>query len=266
MTSVKTADEVVIDAEAHTGQPSIRRIGPDELRDALNKGIDDFIALPTYSIFLIVIYPVLGLLLFRLTFGYDFLPLIYPLVAGFALIGPLAMIGVYELSRRREEGLPVTWDAFNILKFPRLRAIMTFGLVLMAIFVAWLIAAMVLYQAYVGHATPRSVGAFVDLIVGTSAGTSLIFIGTGVGFIFATATFAISVVSVPMLLDRDVSVGVAISTSVNAVKANPTMMAVWGFIIVIALAGGSVPLFLGLAVVLPVLGHTTWHLYRKIVE
>lgn len=268
--TVEAAEEVGAEAapptgEVHTARPTVRRIGPDDLRDALNKGLDDFIAMPTHSLFLIVLYPVLGLLLFRLTFGLDFLPLLYPLVAGFALIGPLAMIGVYELSRRRQEGLPVTWDALNILKLPRLRDVLVFGLVLMAVFVAWLVAAMIIYQMYLGDATPATLGAFIDKIIGTSAGTSLILVGTGVGFIFAALSFTISVVSVPMLLDRDVSVQTAVMTSVAAVKANPGMMAMWGFIIAIALAGGCVPLFVGLSVVLPVLGHASWHLYRKVV-
>lgn len=268
--TVEAAEEAATEAaqptgEAPTAQPTVRRIGPDDLRDALNRGIDDFIAMPTHSLFLIVLYPILGLLLFRLTFGLDFLPLLYPLVAGFALIGPLAMIGVYELSRRREEGLPVTWEALNILKLPRLRDVLTFGLILMAVFFAWLVAAMIIYQMYLGDATPATLGAFVDKIVGTSAGMSLVFVGTGVGFIFAAVSFTISVVAVPMLLDRDVSVHTAIMTSIAAVKANPAMMAMWGFIIAITLAGGCAPLFVGLSVVLPILGHASWHLYRKLV-
>lgn len=269
-TTIEAAEEVAVEAaqptvETHTAQPTVQRIGPDDLRDALNKGLADFIAAPTHSLFLIVIYPMLGLILFRLTFGLDFLPLLYPLVAGFALIGPLAMIGVYEVSRRREEGAPVTWDALNILKLQRLREVLTFGLILMAVFFLWLIAAMIIYKMYLGSATPATLGAFVDKVIGTSAGMSLVFVGTGVGFVFAAVSFTISVVSVPMLLDRDVSVRTAVMTSVEAVKANPGMMAMWGFIISIALAGGCAPLFVGLSVVLPVLGHASWHLYRKVV-
>jgi uncharacterized membrane protein len=254
-----------IDTEVDINHPIIHKIGIADLRDALAKGIDDFVAMPTHSIFVIVIYPVMGLILLRLSFGYDMLPVVFPLLAGFALLGPFSAIGLYEMSRRREEGQPQSWqvDALSLL---RIRPILVLGIVLMVIFLAWLSAAMTIYQSTFGNWYPSSIGEFLSRIFTTSAGWTLILVGFGVGFAFALLTFTISVVSFPMLVDRNVGAGVAVATSIRAVAANPVTMAVWGLIVAIALVIGSLPVLVGLAVVLPVLGHSTWHLYRKLVQ
>ncbi len=244
--------------------PKIRRIGVSDLKDALAKGIDDFLAMPTHSLFLIVIYPIVGLILLRLTFGYAMLPVVFPLVAGFALVGPLAALGLYELSRRRELGLGVSWDALNA--FARVRGIAVLGGVLMVIFLAWLVAAMLIYRKTFMGWTPLSFDEFARQILMTPSGQRLILVGCGVGFIFALVAFAISVVSFPLLMDRNIGVGSAVLTSVRAVVTNPLPMALWGLIVAAALVLGSLPILVGLAVVLPVLGHATWHLYRKVVE
>jgi uncharacterized membrane protein len=254
------------DAGVSHAQPSVRRITPSDLTDALAKGLDDFMAMPTFSVFLVVIYPIVGLVLLRLSFGYDMLPLVFPLMAGFALLGPLATIGIYELSRRREQGLDVSWDALNDVHWPCVRAILVLGLALVMLFLAWLGAAMAIYQLTFGDWVPPSVSEFARQIFTTQAGWTLIMVGWAVGFFFAVVVFAISVVSFPLLLDRDVGVVTAVLTSLRAVVANPVTMALWGCIVAGALAMGSLPFFFGLAVVLPVLGHSTWHLYRKVVE
>jgi uncharacterized membrane protein len=247
--------------------PVVRKIGIADLKDAVAKGIDDFLAMPTHVIFLAVIYPVVGLLLAAATFGYDLIPLLYPLAGGFALIGPFAAIGLYELSRQRERGVEVTWKhAFGLLRYPSLDAIAAMGLVLMVVFLIWLATAQLLYHWLFGYVTPQSVGQFLSDIFTTSAGWVLIIVGNGVGFLFAVLALSVSVVSFPLLLDRDVGAIVAMHTSVRAVLRNPLMMAAWGLFVAVALAIGSLPLFVGLAVVLPVLAHSTWHLYRKLVE
>ncbi|WP_245296864.1 MULTISPECIES: DUF2189 domain-containing protein [Rhodomicrobium] len=230
------------------------------------KGLADFGAMPTHSIFLVVIYPIAGLILLRLSFGYDMLPVVFPLLAGFTLLGPLAAIGLYELSRRREAGIEPGWDALNVFSLLRARSIALLGLILTAIFLAWLTAAMVIYRSNFGEWVPPSISAFLGEVFGTAAGWRLIVIGCGVGFLFAVASFTISVVSFPMLVDRDVGVAAAVQTSYRAVVANPFVMAVWGFIVAAALLVGTLPVLIGLAVILPVLGHSTWHLYRKLVE
>jgi uncharacterized membrane protein len=252
------------DSPAH---PAVRTIGLADLKDALAKGIDDFLAMPSHALFLCVIYPVCGLVLARLAFGYDVLPMLFPMIAGFALVGPFAAVGLYELSRRREQGLDVSWRrAIEVYRSSSFGAIVALGLMLMAIFLVWLAVAQAIYVANFGYAPAASMPDFLHQILTTPAGWSLIIVGNGVGFLFAVLVLAISVVSFPLLLDRDVGVAVAVLTSIRAVLANPAMMALWGLIVAALLAIGSLPLFFGLTVVLPVLGHATWHLYRKVVE
>jgi uncharacterized membrane protein len=246
--------------------PTVRRITAADLGDALARGVDDFAAFRTDVAFLCVIYPLVGLVLARLVFGYELLPLLFPLASGFALIGPVAAVGLYEMSRRREAGGEVSWaDAFEVVRAPSFGAILRFGLLLMAIFVVWLNAAISIYNLTLGPAQPVSVGAFIHDVFATDAGWALIGLGVGVGFLFAVIVLAISVVSVPLLLDRKIGVALAIRTSLRAVAANPGPMAAWGLIVAAGLVVGSIPLFVGLIVVMPVLGHATWHLYRKLV-
>lgn len=249
------------------GVPEIRRIGLADLRAALARGVDDFAAHRSDVIFLCVLYPIIGLALGRLAFGYGMLPLLFPLAAGFTLIGPLAAIGLNEMSRRREQGGHVTWmDAFGVLHSPSLVAIAQLGALLLAIFALWLLAADSLYNVTLGPEPPISISAFVHDVLATDAGWVLIGAGMGVGFLFAVAVLAISVVSFPLLLDRPVSAATALRTSLRVVRANPGTMAVWGLVIACSLALGSIPFFIGLVIVFPVLGHATWHLYRHAVE
>lgn len=257
----------IADTNLSLALPEIRKITTADLRDALARGLDDFRAMPSHVVFLSLIYPVVGLIFGQLAFGYEVLPILFPLVAGFALIGPLAAIGLYELSRRREQGLEASWkEAFGVLRSSSLPAIVTLGSLLMAIFIAWLIAAQVIYNATFGDIRHASLAAFASDIFTTRTGWTLIVVGNVVGFLFAVLAFAISVVSFPLLLDRDVSFAAAIATSVRTVAANPVTMALWGIVVVAALVLGSIPFLIGLAIVMPVLGHSTWHLYRKAVE
>lgn len=248
------------------GEPVINTIGVADLRDALKRGWEDFSAIPSHPIFLAIIYPIIGLILFRLSFGYEVLPLVYPLLAGFALIGPFAAVGLYEQSRRRELGLDYSPShVLDVFHLPSLGSIALLGLALLAIFFAWLSAAQLIYQQIFGSVVPASVGEFVDQILTTPAGRQLIIVGNAVGFLFALLVLVISVVSFPMLVDRNVGAATAVRTSVRAVIENPFTMAVWGLIVAASLLIGSLPFFFGLAVVFPVLGHSTWHLYRKTV-
>ena len=245
----------------------IRKIGIDDLKEALAKGADDFYAMPTHAMFLCAIYPIVGLLAARLAFGYSVLPLLYPLAAGFALIGPLAALGLYELSRRRESGLPASAvHALDVVDSSSIGAIVALGLLLLAIFGLWIAVANAIYVADFGYATPASIGSFLHDVFTTAAGWNLIVVGNLIGFLFAVLVLAISAVSFPLLLDRDVGAAVALGASLRAVARNPLTMAAWGLIVAVALFVGSLPFFLGLTVVVPILGHATWHLYRKVIE
>jgi uncharacterized membrane protein len=258
---------ILLGAGEIPSRPSIRRIGFADLKDALAEGFDDFMAMPTHAMFLCAIYPIIGLVLARLAFGYSILPLLYPLASGFVLVGPLAALGLYELSRRREAGLPgEATHAFDVVRSSSVGAIVALGLLLLVIVGVWLAVADAIYVADFGYTPPASFASFVHDVLTTPAGWNLIVIGNGVGFCFAVVVLTISVVSFPLLLDRDVGAAVALLTSIRAVATNPLVMAVWGLIVAALLALGSLPFFLGLTVVLPVLGHATWHLYRKVVE
>jgi uncharacterized membrane protein len=250
----------------HSPLPAIRRISAADLGDVLSKGLDDFGAYRTDVIFLCVIYPLVGLVLARLAFGYEMLPLVFPLASGFALVGPLAAVGLYEMSRRRELGMEVSWaDAFAVIRSPSFGAIVLLGLLLVGIFLLWLVTAEAIYQITLGPAPPASFAAFVLDVFTTDAGWMMIGIGVGVGFLFALLVLASSVVSFPLLLDREVGVDTAVLASLRAVSANPGPMAIWGLVVAGGLVVGSIPFFLGLIVVMPLLGHATWHLYRKVM-
>jgi uncharacterized membrane protein len=259
---------VLVGATTTPAQPAIRTIGPADLKRALIKGFEDFSAFPSHAVFLCLVYPVIGIILGRAMLGYAVLPLLFPLAAGFALLGPLAAIGLYEMSRRREAGLPVSWHSvFEIIRSPSIGAIAALGLLLMVIFLVWLATAQGIYGALFGYDhSPASVEQFVQELFFTWTGWKLILIGNGVGFLFALVVLTISVVSFPLLVEHDVGAPVAVVTSIRAVLANPGAMALWGLIVAALLAIGSLPFFIGLTVVMPVLGHATWHLYRRVVS
>lgn len=246
--------------------PRVRSITPRDLFDALTKGTDDFAAMPTHALFITMIYPVVGLILGVGLAGANLLWLVYPLVTGFALIGPVAAVGLYELSRRRERGLDTEWShAFDLLQADSFRSIAALGLVLLLLFAVWIATAQTIYWYHFGYASPESVDHFVRMVLTTDAGRRMILVGNAVGFLFAVIAFSISVIAFPLLLDRQLGAAAAAATSVRAVLHNPLTMALWGLIVAVALLIGSLPLFVGLAVVVPVLGHATWHLYRKVV-
>jgi uncharacterized membrane protein len=245
---------------------SIRTISLSDLRDALRLGWEDFMAIPSHAIILCVIYPVLGLVLARAVFGYAVIPLLFPLAAGFALVGPFAALGLYELSSRRERGEEASaWDAFDVLRSPSFSAMLGLGTLLLALFVTWVATAQAIYTAVFGYGGATGFTDFVQRVFTTPAGWWLIIVGCGVGFLFALLALCISVVSFPLMLDRHAGALEAMVTSLRVAGQNPVPIAVWGLIVAALLVAGSLPFFLGLAVVIPLLGHATWHLYRKAI-
>jgi len=258
---------ILVGAGTRPAQPAIRKISVADLRDALVKGMDDFYAMPTHAMFLCIIYPIVGFVLARVIFGYSVVPLLYPLVSGFALVGPVAALGLYELSRRREAGLNTSAvHAFDVFESSSIGAIAALGLLLLIIFAVWLAVANAIYIANFGYAPPTSIEDFLHDVLTTRAGWTLIIVGNGVGLLFAILVLTISVVSFPLLLDRDVGAAGALLTSIRAVANNPWTMAVWGLIVGALLVVGSIPFLFGLTLIMPILGHATWHLYRKVIE
>ena len=246
--------------------PLVRRIGTTDIWQALRAGWADFLVIPTQLVFLCILYPIMGLVAARAATNDSVLPLLFPLLAGLSLLGPVLAVGIYELSRRREAGLPVMWqNAFGVLRSPSLLGIAAIGMMLLAIFIAWIVAAKLILFATLGTDTFASIDAFRQDVLGTPAGWRLIVIGNLVGLAFAALVLTLTVVSVPMLLDRAISPVVAVQTSIRVVRTNPAAMGLWGLIVAVSLLLGCIPLFIGLAVAMPVLGHATWHLYRRVI-
>ncbi|HTO30068.1 MAG TPA: DUF2189 domain-containing protein [Pararhizobium sp.] len=261
-----TAFHVMAGSGAELVHPGIRKIAVSDVFDALRLGWEDFRAKPSHYVFLCLIYPIAGVVLAAWSSGANMLPILYPLASGFALLGPVAAIGLYEISRRRELGMNTNWrHAFDVRHSPAFASIIGLAVMLLAMFVAWLLVAQSLYTQLFGDVPPASMSAFFNQVVGTEQGWNLILVGNAIGLVFAIIVLSSVVVAFPLLLDRDVGAVAAIDTSLRATLANPVPVAVWGLIVAGGLVLGSIPVFVGLAVIMPILGHATWHLYRKLV-
>jgi uncharacterized membrane protein len=253
---------------AHSPAPAIHKIDSADVWQSLREGFSDFKAYRSDVLFLCVVYAVAGAVMARVAFGSDLLPLLFPLASGFAIVGPLAAVGLYEMSRRREQGAEVGWaNAFDVLKAPAIGGIAALGAILIAVFLVWLLAAWVIFEATLGPTLPPAPtpSAFAHAVLFTAPGQAMIVMGMSIGFLFALLAMMVSVVSFPLLLDRDTGLDTAIATSFRAVMANPGPMALWGLVVAAALLAGTALAFVGLMVAVPVLGHATWHLYRKLI-
>lgn len=247
-------------------EPKVQSISNEDIRDALRLGWEDFQAARSDVMFICLIYPVIGLLLVAVGLNTSLLPLVFPVAAGFALLGPFAAVGLYEVSRRREAGEDVSWiSALGVVRSPNFGAIVALGLYLAVIFIAWIVVAHFIWYLTLGPEQPTSVSAFVQEVAGTGAGWAMILIGIAVGFCFALAVLTSSIVSFPLLIDRNIGVPRALHTSYQVFRKNPKVVATWGCTIAVLLLIGSIPAFIGLIIVLPVLGHGTWHFYRRAV-
>ena len=246
-------------------QYEVRTIGTAELRESLAQGWADLLERRGDLIFVGLIYPLVGIAAAIMALGGSLIPLLFPIAMGIALLGPAAAVGFYELARRREQGLESGWAHFlDATRRPAFDSLIVVTALLFVIFLAWLVVAAGLYSALMGPA-PESVATFVTRLFTTWEGWTLIVVGNLAGILFAALVLTVSVVSMPMLVDKDVDARTAIATSMHAVAANKGVMLRWGIIVAALLVAGSIPFFVGLAVVLPVLGYATWHLYTKLV-
>lgn len=245
----------------------IRSLSAADLSAALRDGWADFSEKRGDLIFIGILYPLIGLVTAVAATRSEALPVLFPLVAGLSLLGPLVSTGFYELARRREAGLESSWwHFFDVLKRPSLPSIGFVGAVLIGIFGAWMASAVLVYVVFLGPTPPASIGAFLATVFGTPGGWGMIVVGNLIGLVFAILVLALSVVSLPMLVDDHVDAGEAMRTSVAVVRGNPAVMARWGLTVAGLLALGAIPAFLGLAIVLPWLGYSTWHLYTRAVD
>ena len=246
--------------------PVVRRIGIDDIRGALRDGIADFAALRSDVAVMCLLYPLMGAVLVWLAMNQSLAFLAFPLISGFALVGPAVAVGLYEMSRRRSETGQAGWaDAFGVFASPSFGAIVVLGLMLVGVFTIWMLTAWAIYLLTLGPEPPLSFMSLLRDATGTTAGWTMTIAGFAAGFVFAAIVLAVSLVSFPMLIDRPVGLPVAVVTSVRVARENPVTVALWGLIVAVLLALGALPMLIGLAIVLPVLGHATWHLYRRAV-
>ncbi|BBF93649.1 DUF2189 domain-containing protein [Blastochloris tepida] len=245
--------------------PSIRRLTRADIKAVIAAGIDDFKAAPQFGLFFGGIYAAAGLAIVAFEYFMDWTFLVFPMTAGFVLIGPFVAVGLYEVSRRRERGLPLTWSAIlGAIHGQSGREIAMLGVVQVFALIIWVKLATYIYAIAFGlhPVAPREL---LDVILTTPTGLGFFVFGNVVGAMLAAVVFSISVVSFPYLLDRDVDFATAMAVSVRAVLANPGPMFAFALIVASALVSAAAALFLLLPVALPVLGHATWHLYRRVI-
>ena len=246
--------------------PVVRPVSVSDIVESLASGLRDFQAAPKYGLALGGIYALGGVAIVLCTIGIGWSYLAYPLAAGFALIGPFAAVGLYDISRRRAAGEPLSWDGlFRVVLAQGKRELGWMAFVTLFIFIFWMYQARLLMVLFLGLHSTASLRDFIVLVTTTPEGIIFLLIGNTVGAVLALVLFSLTVVSFPLLLERDIDFVTAMITSVRAVTLSPFPLISWAAIIVIELILASLPFFLGFLIVLPIIGHATWHLYTKIV-
>lgn len=254
------------DAARPVPREALATLTLDDLRQSLRAGWEDLMVSRADALVLCLLYPILGAGLVYAAMTQSLMPLVFPLLSGFVLVGPIAALGLYEMSRQRESGREVRWtQAFDVLASPSFGAIVVLGLYLAAVLFVWLLAARLIFELTMGPALPASLAAFFAEVVTTPAGWAMAAIGIAVGFVFAALVLATAVISFPLLLDRRVGVPNAVVTSLRVTFKNPGVILAWGGIVAGLLLLGALPALVGLAIALPVLGHASWHLYRRAI-
>jgi len=257
---------VLTGATGTIARPEVRRIAVSDVFEALREGYEDFLEKPSHYAFVALIYPIAGAIMIGWSAGIELLPMVYPLLTGFALVGPLLALGLMDISRRRELGQPAEWsNVLDLLKSPSLPSLLMMSIYLLTLFMVWLVVARGLYLSLIGDYPASGLFAFASGVFDHPNAITFLFWSNAAGFALALVALMISIVAFPMLLDRDCGAATAVSTSVRATLANPVPVAVWGLMVAGLLVVGMATLMVGLVVIVPVLGHATWHFYRRLV-
>ena len=246
--------------------PAVRALTFGDLGEILRLGLADFLAAPLFGLFFASIYALGGLLLAACILQFGLYWLLYPLVIGFSLIGPFVAAGLYEVSRRREQGHSLAWSSvLGVVWHQRRRELGWMAFVMLFVFWVWMYQARTLFAVFFGFQGFATFEGFLTAVLTTTNGWTFLLVGHAVGAIIALVLFALTVVSCPLLLDRNVDFVTAMITSIRAVFASPVVMIFWGLFVTACVVVSALPAFLGLLITLPVLGHATWHLYRRAV-
>ena len=246
--------------------PQVNRIGFADLAEVLRKGLEDFASAPLFGLFFGGVYAAGGIIIALSLTVWDIPWMIYPVAIGFPLIGPFVAVGLYDVSRKLEAGRPLVWrEVLTVVLAQRKRELSWMAFVMLFVLWIWMYQIRLLLALFLGFKSFLSFDAFVHILVATPEGLAFLAVGHVVGAFLALALYSITVVSVPLLLERNIDFVTAMITSVSAVFTSPVPMLAWGVVVTLLLIAACIPFFLGLLIVLPVLGHATWHLYRRIV-
>lgn len=242
--------------------PKLRVVGFGDIAEALRRGVQDFLRAPLYGLFFGGVYAVGGVAIYAFLTIYDMAWMIIPIAIGFPLIGPFVAAGCYEVSRRIAKGQPLSWRAVLLTVFhQRERQLGWMAFVVLFILWVWMYQVRLLIALFMGFSASASLDKFLMLVVSTPGGLMFLAVGSAIGLVLALVLFTTTVFAMPMLLDTEIDFVTAMITSIKGVLASPVTMLGWGVLVTAATLIALAPVFLGLLVVLPVLGHATWHLY-----
>lgn len=251
--------------QSEPDRPEVLQVEASDIRASLVEGWRDFLSAPHYGLFFACFYVVGGWLVTWAVMAKGQLWWTLPAAAGFPILGPFIACGLYEVSRRLEAGQPLRRaEVFSVIFRQKDRQIPSMAAVIVVFFLFWNFLAHMIFALFLGRATLTNVSSSLAVFL-TPEGLAMLAVGTGVGAVFATLLFGLTVVSLPMLLEREVDFVTAMLTSLEVVRTSPVVMLGWGALIGGLLFVGMLPGFMGLFAVLPLLGHASWHLYRRAI-
>ncbi len=246
--------------------PEIRKVTGDDISAALKAGFSDFLARPIMSGFFGLFYAVFGILFVWALVWLGKIWMVIPAVVGFPLVAPFAAAGLYEMSRRTQKGESFGWsEILVVMANQRKREMGWMAFVTLFVFWVWMYQVRLWLALVLQNASFSDFDGFLTTVFFTPQGWTFLAIGTCVGAVLSAALFTVTVIAMPMLLEREIDFVSAMLTSVHVVTESPRVMLTWAAIISIIMMVSLIPAFLGLIFTLPILGHTTWHLYKRAV-